>query len=117
MAGTGAVVNWAGSWAWAACATTRATMGRPSSLATLSRVITRAAAPSLMEEALAAVMVPSLAKAGFSVGILSGSALVGCSSSETTCEPLRVATSTGVISRSNAPLSWARRARARLSRA
>src|SRR3954471_12863446 len=99
MAGTGAVVNRPGSWAWAACATTRAAMGRPSFLAVDSRIITRAAAPSLIDEALAAVIVPSLAKAGFRVGILSGLALVGCSSWLTTVSPPRPETVTGVISR------------------
>ena len=43
--------------------------------ATLSRVITRAAAPSVIEEALAAVIVPSLAKAGFRSGSSPASAL------------------------------------------
>ena len=117
MAGTGAVVNWDGAWAWAAWATTRARTGMPSALATLSRVITRAAAPSLIEEALAAVMVPSLAKAGFRVGILAGSALAGCSSRATVSEPLRVFTSTGAISRSKAPLSDACLALVRLATA
>jgi hypothetical protein len=44
--GTGAVVNRPGSWAWAEWLTIRATMGRPMAFATLSRVITSAAAPS-----------------------------------------------------------------------
>ena len=52
--------------------------------ATLSRVITRAAAPSLIELALAAVIVPSLRKAGFRVGILAGRPCSGCSSVSTT---------------------------------
>ena len=82
-----------------------------------SRIITRAAAPSEIDEALAAVMVPSLAKAGRRVGILAGSALPGCSSTLTVSLPLRVLTSTGVISASNAPLSMAARARVRLSTA
>ncbi len=89
------MVNRPGSWAWAAWDTMRATIGRPSALATLSRVITRAAAPSLIEDALAAVMVPSLEKAGFNVGIFSGMALPGCSSSVTVTVPFRPATSTG----------------------
>ena len=50
---------------------------RPSLSATLWRVRTSAAAPSEIDEALAAVIVPSLAKAGFSVGIFAGVALGG----------------------------------------
>jgi hypothetical protein len=74
-------------------------------------VITIAAAPSEIEEALAAVIVPSLAKAGFSDGILDASPLAGCSSLSTRVGPLRPAISTATISRSNAPddcASWAR---------
>ena len=82
----------------------------PSLRATLSRVSTRAAAPSEMELALAAVIVPSLAKAGLRVGILAGSAFSGCSSLSITVESLRSVTVTGVISRANAPLSVAARA-------
>jgi hypothetical protein len=52
-----------------------------------------------MEEALAAVTVPSLLKAGRRVGILAGSAFMGCSSASTTSTPLRCWTVTGVISR------------------
>src|SRR5690606_2349185 len=96
-AGTGAVVKSAGSWAWAPCPTTRATTFRPSFSATEARVITRAAAPSLIEEALAAVIAPSLAKAGFRLGIFAGSAFRGCSSALTVSTPLRPATSTGTI--------------------
>ncbi len=115
MAGTGAVVKRPGSWAWAPCATIRATGVRPRRSAVLSRIITSAAAPSEMEEAFAAVIAPSLAKAGLSVGILAGSAVSGCSSRVTVVEPLRPGTSTGVISRSNAPPSTAALARVRLS--
>jgi hypothetical protein len=79
--------------------------------------MTRAAAPSEIEEALAAVMVPSLAKAGRRVGILSGRALPGCSSVSTVSEPARVLTSTGVISALKAPEAMAALARARLSMA
>src|SRR3546814_5706596 len=53
----------------------------PNRSATDWRVITSAAAPSEIDEALAAVIVPSLAKAGLSVGILAASTLAGCSSS------------------------------------
>jgi hypothetical protein len=65
--------------------------------------MTRAAAPSLMELALAAVTVPSLLNAGLRVGILAASALAGCSSAATVSLPLRVVTVTGVSSRSKAP--------------
>ena len=95
----------------------RATIGRPMAFATLSRVMTRAAAPSEIELALAAVMVPSFEKAGFRVGIFSGMALPGCSSSVTVTTPLRPATSTGVISALKAPEAMASRARLRLSSA
>ena len=65
----------------------------------LSAVVnTNADAPSEIELALAAVMVPSLAKAGRSVGIFSILALNGCSSLSTTTSPLRVDTVTGTIS-------------------
>jgi hypothetical protein len=50
--------------------------------------MTRAAAPSLIDELLAAVMPPSRAKAGRRVGILAGSAFSGCSSVSTTLGPL-----------------------------
>jgi hypothetical protein len=76
-----------------------------------ARVRTKAAAPSLIEEALAAVIVPSLAKAGLRLGILEASPLAGCSSLETVSLPLRVLTSTATISRSNQPsfcAFWAR---------
>ena len=58
-----------------------------------------AAAPSLIDEALAAVTVPSLANAGLSSGILSRRALPGCSSMRDS-PPL---TATGVTSASNMP--------------
>jgi hypothetical protein len=58
-------------------ATTRATGLMPSRSATLWRVSTSAAAPSEIDEALAAVIVPSLAKAGLEVGIFRGVALGG----------------------------------------
>ena len=45
---------------------------RPRRSAVEARIITSAAAPSEIDEALAAVIAPSLAKAGFSVGILAG---------------------------------------------
>lgn len=57
-----------------------------------------AAAPSEIDEELAAVTVPSFLKAGFRVGIFSGMALVGASSVSITVSPLRPATVTGAIS-------------------
>jgi hypothetical protein len=102
--GTGAVVNNPGSCACDACATIRAIGLRPSFAAVLARISTSAAAPSEIDEELAAVTVPSLAKAGLSVGILSKRALPGCSSSRTTTSPPRSCTVTGAISRLNAPL-------------
>ena len=59
-------------------------------------MITIAAAPSLIDEALAAVIVPSLAKAGFRLrDLVEASPLPGCSSSATVVGPLRPAISTG----------------------
>ena len=60
-------------------------------------------APSEIELALAAVMVPSFLKAGLSAGILSRLAVSGCSSSLTTTSPLREVTVTGTISASSEP--------------
>lgn len=68
---------------------------------------TRAAAPSEMEEELAAVTVPPSRKAGLRVGILSSFALGGCSSAETTRSDLPAFTVTGTISASNAPSAMA----------
>ncbi len=105
------MVNLPGSWAWAAWATIRATGVRPFAAATEARVRTSAAAPSLIELALAAVIVPSLLNAGLSVGILWGCALPGCSSVSTVVAPPRPGTSTATISPANAPLSIAAVAR------
>src|SRR5258708_4787635 len=68
MAQTGAVVNQSGAWACTAWLTMRASGARPRALAVLSRISTRAAAPSEMLDEVAAVMAPSFLKAGFSVG-------------------------------------------------
>ncbi len=65
-----------------------------------------------MELELAAVIVPSLAKAGLSVGIFSGLPLPGCSSISTMTSPARVLTVTGTISLAKPPsaaAAWARR--------
>ena len=111
IAGTGAVANFAGSWAWAAVATTVAMIGKPCASATLRRVIINAAAPSETEEALAAVIVPSLTKAGLSDGIFSGFAFPGCSSVARIVSPSRPVAVTGTISLANAPLAIASFAR------
>jgi hypothetical protein len=62
-----------------------------------------AAAPSEIAEELAAVTVPSLAKAGFSVGMRATSARNGSSSRSTSVSPARPFTVTGVISALNCP--------------
>ncbi len=111
MAPIGATVNCAGSCACAAMATIFATGCWPLALATLSRLRTTAAAPSEIEEEVAAVIVPSLAKAGRSWGILSGRPLPGCSSCSTVTSPLRVEKVTGTTSSAKAPLSIAAFAR------
>ncbi|MNT56543.1 hypothetical protein D3C72_1938500 [compost metagenome] len=61
-------------------------------------VTTSADAPSLIELAFAAVIVPSFLNAGRKVGILSALALRGCSSCSTMTSPLRPDTVTGTIS-------------------
>jgi len=65
------------------------------------------AAPSEIDEELAAVTVPSLLKAGFNVGILAMSQVNGVSSWATTRSPLRSLMVTGAISVWNAPASMA----------
>ena len=71
-----------------------------------------------MDDALAAVTVPSFLKAGLSEAILSGLASFGPSSSSTTVLlPFWSAISTGAISALNAPSFWACCARSVLSRA
>ena len=71
----------------------------PRRAASAALITTSAAAPSLMPEALPAVTVPSLAKAGRSLpstsSVVSG---FGYSSSATTTSPLRPFTVTGAIS-------------------
>ena len=79
--------------------------------AVLSRISTRAAAPSLIEAELAAVIVPSFLNAGFRPGILSSLALKGCSALPITVSPPRPATVTGAISQANLPSVLARIAR------
>ena len=79
--GIGAVVNIPGLWAWTVCPKTVARTESESSLARSSELINTAAAPSEIEEELAAVTVPSFLNAGFKFGIFSGCAFLGCSSS------------------------------------
>jgi hypothetical protein len=86
----------------------RASTGLFSLAAWLAFISTTAPAPSLMPEALPAVTVPSLAKAGLSLVMASRVApWRGYSSSVTTTSPLRVLTVTGVISSLNRPAFWA----------
>ena len=72
MASAGAMVNSAGSRAAPPQATRRASTVRPSFFARSALMSTTAAAPSLMDEALAAVTVPSFLKTGFRRGDLVG---------------------------------------------
>ncbi|MCY1309206.1 hypothetical protein D9M70_592790 [compost metagenome] len=111
MAPIGAMVNSLGSWLWVAWPTILASGWRPRLAASSAVISTRALAPSEIELALAAVMVPSLRNAGLRPGILSRLALSGCSSSFTSTSPLRVVTVTGTISACSEPLAmaaWAR---------
>ena len=89
------MVNSAGSCAWAAVATIVATGVSPLASASDLRTSTTAAAPSEIDELVAAVIVPSLAKAGFSCGILSGRPRPGASSVSTMVSPLRPLIVTG----------------------
>ena len=75
------------------------------------RISTSAAAPSEIELEFAAVTVPSLRNAGFSVGTLSGEALAGCSSLSITTSPFLPVTVTGAISQANVPSLLAASAR------
>ena len=74
-------------------------------------ISTSAAAPSEMEEELAAVTVPSLLNAGFMLGIFSTSQVPGVSSRAITVSPLRPFTVRGATSVSNSPPCMARMAR------
>ena len=111
IAKTGAVVNRFGSCEWRLCATTRAIGARPRLAASAAVVSTSAEPPSEIELEFAAVIVPSLAKAALSCGILSGRAESGCSSVSTTVSPLRPLMVTGTISSLNRPFSIAFTAR------
>ena len=84
---------------------------RPRFSASERRISTSAAAPSEIDDELAAVTVPPSRKAGFSVGILSSLALSGCSSVRDGGFALPAFTVTGAISRAKVPsliAVWAR---------
>ncbi len=76
----------------------------PRSLLLGSDEITRAAAPSLMDEALAAVMVPSFLNTDRSVGSLSKLTWAGDSSVSMVTVPFLVLCVTGAISDLKSPL-------------
>ena len=111
MAAIGAVVNHSGACEWVLCAKIRANGFNPLAIAWASSIRTSAAAPSLILEELAAVIVPSFLNAGLRLGILLISHLPGCSSISKTISPLRVFTVTGAISSLNEPLVCAASAR------
>ena len=115
VAPTGAVANHSGSCACVAWLTMRAKGWQPSLSAVLWRIMTKAAAPSLMDELEAAVMVPSFLNAGLSEVILSSFTLPGPSSMLTTVSPARVLTVMGVISAWKAPEAVAALARSTLA--
>ena len=71
------------------------------------RIITSAAAPSEIEDEFAAVTVPSLRKAGLSVGIFSRLALNGCSSFSMNFSSLPTLIASGVVSQANQPSLFA----------
>ena len=98
-----AVVNQPGSCAWVACATMRASGVTPRLSASASDMSTIAAAPSEIELELAAVTVPSLRKAGLSVGMRSMFALSGCSSRSMRAVLLPAGASTATTSAPNEP--------------
>src|SRR5690606_5486706 len=89
MAPTGAVVNHAGSCAAPACPTMRASTGRPRRRASLSRMRMTEAAPSEIDEELAAVIVPFSRNAGLRPGIRPTSLRSGPSSRSTSTVSLR----------------------------
>ena len=111
---TGAVENHSGAWAKVAWPRMRAIGAAPRSWAVDSRLSTSAAAPSLIDELDAAVMVPSFLKAGLSDAIFSSLTLPGVSSLLMTVSPVRPLTVTGVISALKAPDSPACLARCTL---
>ena len=105
VASVGAVVNHAGSCACTAAPATVASGLSPRRAASATLIATSAAAPSEIDEELAAVTVPSFAKAGFIFGMRARSARNGSSSWSTSVSPERLLTASGTISSRNAP-SW-----------
>ncbi len=108
----GATVNHSGSKAASAYPLMVASGLRPRDFAFSALIRTNAAAPSLIEEAFAAVTVPSLVKAGLNAGILSINTLLYSSSVlKIIGSPLRCGIVTGTISPENFPASQAALAR------
>ena len=109
MAGTGPTPMTRGATPALAAPLTRASGSSPYRSTAASEASSRAAAPSLMPDALPAVTLPPARKAGLSAA--SDSAVVlarGCSSVSTTVTaPRRPGTSTGTISPANQPSAWA----------
>jgi len=111
-------IRW-GSTPATAVATIRAMGSAPRAAARSSEATARAAAPSLMPEALPAVTVPSSRKTGGSLARISSVVPGrGCSSTSTSSgSPFRFGTSTGAISARKRPSSMAAAARRWLSAA
>ena len=83
--------------------TMRAKGVRPARFASDSRIRTKAAAPSEIDDELAGVTAPSRLNAGFSLAIFETSHFIGVSSSAIISSPLRVVTVTGAISAAKTP--------------
>jgi hypothetical protein len=92
-------------------ATRRASTVAPRRLASSALISTTAAAPSLSDDALPAVIVPSLAKAGRRPPSFSMLPRPGSSSLSTTVSPPLLAIFTAAISPANRPSFWAVSAR------
>ena len=103
IAPTGADGNCAGIPACVVCPTIRAIGERPCLSAWEARIKTIAAAPSDIDDELAAVTVPFFAKAALSVGIRSISTAKGPSSLSMMTLPARLVTLTGITSQSKPP--------------
>ncbi len=112
LAGIGPVPMIDGSTPQVAQETMRPIISTPRLAASSALISTTAAAPSLMPEALPAVTVPSLSKAGLSFARFSTvTPSFGCSSVSTTTSPLRVLMVTGTISSLKRPALIAASAR------
>mmetsp|Transcript_226 Transcript_226/g.216 ORF Transcript_226/g.216 Transcript_226/m.216 type:complete len:207 (-) Transcript_226:457-1077(-) len=79
----------------------------PKCLAFSALITTNAQAPSLIDEAFAAVIDPFLSKTGFNDGIFSNFTFLNSSSSSTNTTPFLPSTSTGVTSVLKNPLAQA----------